>query len=281
MNVKKKITLFLLTVIIGSIFMIPKFSVNNQLKSHRFYDKEDLSKFNHEKKGYEAYLEELNLKSDESKYLKKLKKIHSEKELLDLIKTAESKSKNNVKNDEKRSEGSVKYNSDTPKQSSISSPKTKDEKQSEISDDLSQSSSYEQENNQISENPQARLSLNVKEENQLTDGFNFNGKHYDISPFSGLGHVPIDNYIYQWLDYTEHLHLLAERQSPIGKDIRELAIGSRIIVNNRLYTIYNIVRGLPNDYNTYKSLSNGQPALTIQSCDSGADDSTLTIWYAC
>lgn len=270
----------ILGVIMGSIFMVPKILVTNQLKSQRVYDKGISSKFDREKKGYETYLKELNLKSDESKYLKKIKKVHCVKELLDLIKTAESESKNNTKNDEKGSENSIKYDNDIPKQSFISSSKTKDEKQFEISDNPLQSSSCEQENNQISESPEEQVSSNVKDENQLTDGFNFNGKHYDISTFSGLGHVPVDNSIYQWLDYTEHLHLLAERQSPIGKDIRELSIGSKIIVNNRSYTIYNIISGVPNDYNTYKSLSNGQPALTIQSCDSGAADSTLTIWYA-
>lgn len=118
-----------------------------------------------------------------------------------------------------------------------------------------------------------------------TDGFNFNGHHYDIGTFSGTGHVPASSLVYQWADYTAHLHILVERFSIPGGKIRELAVGSKLTINGHTYTIFNERNGVANNSDAYASLSNGNPAVTIQVCDpnpnpSPNSHSTLTIWYA-
>lgn len=113
-----------------------------------------------------------------------------------------------------------------------------------------------------------------------TDGFNFNGNHYDIGSFSGVGQVPASSLVYQWADYTAHLHILVERLSVPGGTIRQLAIGSKLTINGNTYTVFNERNGVINNGDAYASLSNGNPAVTIQVCDSADSNSTLTIWYA-
>lgn len=113
-----------------------------------------------------------------------------------------------------------------------------------------------------------------------TDGFNFNGNHYDIGSFSGVGKVPASSLVYQWADYTAHRHILVERLSVPGGTIRQLAIGSKLTINGNTYTIFNERNGVVNNSDAYASLSNGNPAVTIQVCDSADPHSTLTIWYA-
>lgn len=113
-----------------------------------------------------------------------------------------------------------------------------------------------------------------------TDGFNFNGNHYDIGSFSGEGQVPASSLVYQWADYTAHLHILVERLSVPGGTIRQLAIGSKLTINGNTYTVFNERNGVVNNGDAYASLSNGNPAVTIQVCDSADPHSTLTIWYA-
>lgn len=113
-----------------------------------------------------------------------------------------------------------------------------------------------------------------------TDGFNFNGNHYDIGSFSGTGQVPASSLVYQWADYTAHLHILVERLSVPGGTIRQLGIGSKLTINGNTYTIFNERNGVVNNSDAYASLSNGNPAVTIQVCDSADPNSTLTLWYA-
>lgn len=252
----------------------------NQLKVNEFHNREDLSKFNQEKKEYEGCLKQMNLKSEQLNYLRKLKDTRSESELLLLIKIAKLKSKENIKNDEKSKKQAIDKKQKLIKKVTTPSSELKDEKQYAVQVSSIESSSETQENSPVNDQPQAVPASKAQTSIQRTDGLNFDGRHYDIKSFSGLGHVPVDECIYQWLDYTEHLHLLAERQSPVGRDVRELAIGSKITVNNMTYTIYNVISGVTNDVNAYNSLSTGKPAITIQSCDSGDDNSTLTIWYA-
>lgn len=113
-----------------------------------------------------------------------------------------------------------------------------------------------------------------------TDGFNFNGNHYDIGSFSGTGQVPASSLVYQWADYTAHLHILVERLSVPGGTIRQLGIGSKLTINGNTYTIFNERNGVVNNSDAYASLSNGNPTVTIQVCDSADPNSTLTLWYA-
>lgn len=113
-----------------------------------------------------------------------------------------------------------------------------------------------------------------------TDGFNLNGYHFNISYFSGTGHVPADNNVYLWTDYTQHPHYLIERMGSATPAIRSANIGTQITINGKTYTVFNIIHGIQNDSNAYNALSNGSPAITIQSCDTPDNDSVLTIWYA-
>ena len=56
-----------------------------------------------------------------------------------------------------------------------------------------------------------------------TDGFNFNGYHYDIASFSGSGYVPQwTPYIYQWTSKPNHY--LVEMMSDAGSAIRKQGI---------------------------------------------------------
>jgi hypothetical protein len=277
----KKIILILSVVIMGSVLIMHKVSSARQLNARKLYSGEVSAKFTQEKKAGELYLKHLDLKSDKLNYLQKLRSTKSKRELSELIKTAEIKSEDNIKNEEMLKEQAINKNKEKQNESTTSSSELKDEKTSAPLASSVPSSSQEQEGHaQISASCQHKSSITTHTSIQCTDGLNFNGKHYDIKSFTGLGHVPVDEYVYQWVDYTEHLHLLAERQSLIGKDVRELGIGSKIIVNNHTYTIYNVLTGVINDYNAYNNLSSGQPALTIQSCDSESENSTLTFWYA-
>lgn len=113
-----------------------------------------------------------------------------------------------------------------------------------------------------------------------TDGFNVNGYHFNISSFSGAGHVPADNNVYLWADYTQHPHYLIERMGSASPAIRSANIGTQITINGTTYTVFNIIHGIQNDSNAYNALSNGSPAITIQSCDTPDNNSVLTIWYA-
>ncbi len=113
-----------------------------------------------------------------------------------------------------------------------------------------------------------------------TDGFNVNGYHFNISSFSGAGHVPADNNVYLWADYTQHPHYLIERMGSASAAIRTAGVGTQITINGSTYTVFNVVHGVQNDSNAYNALSNGSPAITIQSCDTANENSVLTIWYA-
>ncbi len=62
-----------------------------------------------------------------------------------------------------------------------------------------------------------------------TDGFNFNGRHFDIAWFSGSGQVPADSYIYRWS--TDPSHYLVEMMGAAGGVIRELHVGSQIVID--------------------------------------------------
>lgn len=112
------------------------------------------------------------------------------------------------------------------------------------------------------------------------DGFNLNGYHFNISYFSGTDHVPADNNVYLWTDYTQHPHYLIERMGSASPAIRSANIGTQITINGTTYTVFNIIHGIQNDSNAYNALSNGSPAITIQSCDTPDNNSVLTIWYA-
>lgn len=114
-----------------------------------------------------------------------------------------------------------------------------------------------------------------------TDGFNFNGRHFDIAWFSGSGQVPADSYIYRWS--TDPSHYLVEMMGAAGGVIRELHVGSQIVIDGQRYTIFHMQSGVANDENAYYNMKDVGAALTFQTCDYqiGANGRyNLTIWYA-
>ena len=115
-----------------------------------------------------------------------------------------------------------------------------------------------------------------------TDGFNYNGHHYDIASFSGSGHVPKNtNSVYRWAQKPNHY--LVERISPAGKTINSLNHGSTITINGNTYTVSKIEYNIDNDTNTLNLVMNSADAITIQTCTTkkGANgDSKLNIWFA-
>lgn len=114
-----------------------------------------------------------------------------------------------------------------------------------------------------------------------TDGFNFNGYHFDIAWFSGSGQVPADSYVYRWS--TDPSHYLVEMMGVAGGVIRELHVGSQIVIDGQRYTISHMQSGVANDDNAYYNMKDVGAALTFQTCDYqiGANGRyNLTIWYA-
>lgn len=114
-----------------------------------------------------------------------------------------------------------------------------------------------------------------------TDGFNFNGRHFDIAWFSGSGQVPADSYVYRWS--TDPSHYLVEMMGVAGGVIRELHVGSQIVIDGQRYTIFHMQSGVANDDNAYYNMKDVGAALTFQTCDYqiGANGRyNLTIWYA-
>lgn len=64
-----------------------------------------------------------------------------------------------------------------------------------------------------------------------TDGFNFNGRHFDVAWFSGSGQVPADSYVYRWS--TDSSHYLVEMMGAAGGVIRELHVGSHVVIDQK------------------------------------------------
>lgn len=114
-----------------------------------------------------------------------------------------------------------------------------------------------------------------------TDGFNFNGRHFDVAWFSGSGQVPADSYVYRWS--TDSSHYLVEMMGAAGGVIRELHVGSHVVIDGQRYTIFHMQSGVANDENAYYNMKDVGAALTFQTCDYqiGANGRyNLTIWYA-
>lgn len=112
-------------------------------------------------------------------------------------------------------------------------------------------------------------------------GFNFNGHHYEIGRFSGIGQVPADQKIYQWNEMPKHY--LAEQEGAAGKTVWSLKIGSIVTVNGQSYQCYKIKNRLyqRSDYD-WQEFLNENSDLSLQTCETHFDaygDNTLTVWH--
>ena len=127
-----------------------------------------------------------------------------------------------------------------------------------------------------------------------TDGFNFNGYHYDIASFSGSGLVPQwTPYSYQWTSKPNHY--LVEMMSDAGSAISSLGMGRVVVLNGQSYVATNIISGLENDlyasdlvFDSYSSINasdlvfDSYSSITIQTCDPAIGrngQNLLTLWF--
>lgn len=114
-----------------------------------------------------------------------------------------------------------------------------------------------------------------------TDGFNFNGYHYDIASFSGSGYVPQwTPYIYQWTSKPNHY--LVEMMSDAGSAIRSLGMGGVVVLNGQSYVVTNMMSGLENDIYTADLVFDSSSSITIQTCDPAIGSNglnLLTLWF--
>lgn len=112
-----------------------------------------------------------------------------------------------------------------------------------------------------------------------TDGFNFKGYHYDLSSFAGDGKVPHwTPYVYQWV--YDPSHYLFEKASDAGSAVWNIGIGDTVVINGQSYTVFNIIRNVPNDENAYDVLKSQGTTVTWQTCETGGNRPPLAIWYA-
>ena len=112
-----------------------------------------------------------------------------------------------------------------------------------------------------------------------TDGFNFKGNHFDVQSFSGLGAVPQwTPYIYQWSE--DPSHYLVEKASSAGSAIWQLGVGDTIQFDGQTYTIFHVMRHVPNDDSAYPTLKSQGATVTWQTCESASANSDLAIWFA-
>ena len=112
-----------------------------------------------------------------------------------------------------------------------------------------------------------------------TDGFNFKGNHFDVQSFSGLGAVPQwTPYIYQWVE--DPSHYLIEKASSAGSAIWQLGVGDTIQLDGQTYTIFHVMRHVPNDDSAYPTLKSQGATVTWQTCESASANSDLAIWFA-
>lgn len=112
-----------------------------------------------------------------------------------------------------------------------------------------------------------------------TDGFNFKGNHFDIQSFSGLGAVPQwTPYIYQWSE--DPSHYLVEKASSAGSAIWQLGVGDTIQLDGQTYTIFHVMRHVPNDDSAYPTLKSQGATVMWQTCESASANSDLAIWFA-
>lgn len=112
-----------------------------------------------------------------------------------------------------------------------------------------------------------------------TDGFNFKGHHFDLSSFSGVGAVPQwTPYIYQWSDDLSHY--LVEKASNAGSAIWNIGVGDTVVISGQTYTVFNMMRHVPNDENAYGVLKSQGATVTWQTCETASSNSDLAIWYA-
>lgn len=90
-----------------------------------------------------------------------------------------------------------------------------------------------------------------------TDGFNFKGNHFDVQSFSGLGAVPQwTPYIYQWSE--DPSHYLVEKASSAGSAIWQLGVSDTIQLDGQTYTIFHVMRHVPNDDSYLSDVKNSR-----------------------
>lgn len=119
--------------------------------------------------------------------------------------------------------------------------------------------------------------------NNRTDGFNYNGHHYDTPTFYGSGLVPAwTNNAYYWGNSSEYggEHYLFEKSSDAGQTVWELGVGSQVVVNGRTLTVRGVQSGIQRTDTDFLLNLASQGYVTWQTCDTYESNSTLTFWWA-
>ncbi|MGF7010652.1 hypothetical protein M2146_001176 [Lachnospiraceae bacterium PF1-22] len=114
-----------------------------------------------------------------------------------------------------------------------------------------------------------------------TDGFNFNGYHFDLrwcDLYNGET-LYADSFVYRYPSIPNHF--LVERLGECGQYIRQLGIGSTLIVEGREYTVYSIESHNYYEFeylDTFAAYVNQYPGISFSTCD-GPGDMEL-YWFA-
>ncbi|MFC4761016.1 hypothetical protein [Fructobacillus durionis] len=114
-----------------------------------------------------------------------------------------------------------------------------------------------------------------------TDGFNFLGKHWDITTFSNTsgGNTPRwTPYIFQWSAIPNYY--LAEAASSAGSAVRQLSVGDEVVVNGQTYHVTDIRHGMKrlDSLETVENLTSTH-AMGLQTCDDATGTYISTYWF--
>lgn len=117
-----------------------------------------------------------------------------------------------------------------------------------------------------------------EEEPVVVNDFSYLGYHYDLDVFSGTGFVPSEtNCVYQWTNFPSHY--LIEKNSPPGRTISNVRIGTEVIINGYSFFVYDIVYNQENDQEALDMVWFSDASVTMQVCTTDAGDSPLNIYF--
>lgn len=85
-------------------------------------------------------------------------------------------------------------------------------------------------------------------------------------------------YVYQWTD--DPSHYLFEKASSAGGAVWNIGVGDTVVISGQTYTVFNVMRNVPNNDSAYGVLKSQGATVTWQTCESASANSDLAIWFA-
>ncbi len=73
---------------------------------------------------------------------------------------------------------------------------------------------------------------------------------------------------------------MIEKASSAGSAIWQLGVGDTIQLDGQTYTIFYVMRHVPNDDSAYPTLKSQGATVTWQTCERASANSDLAIWFA-